>query len=133
MNFLRPLNRTGHVVDVWIGADGYDVDITAVDPRLTLSYTASSGKGRNCVGIYVGSAGSLVLEVPTYQVDGYGVPTVKNVFFVGLQAGTYLPVRASKILASGTVADASASSAGPTGGSGAKTSTAHDLIIYYEV
>jgi len=118
MNFLRPLNHTGLNAYVWSGAVGANTDLTAIDPKKS----TSNSPGRNCVGIYVGSAGNLLVET---RANG----GTKNMYYAGVPAGAFIDGSFSKVLASGNVNDEA------TGGSTgiAKTSTAKDLVVYWEV
>lgn len=122
MSLNRPLNHTGNTAYVWSGAVGKTTDLTAIDPKKA----GRNGPGRRCIGMYIGAGGNLVLEVP--NPDGYA-GTVGNMYFAGLVTGSFLDVSASKVLASGAVKD----SAVDGYASITKTSTARDLVVYWEV
>lgn len=124
--FLRPLNHTGPTAYVWSGAVGSTTDLTKIDPKIDgYKNPGYNQPGRPCVAIYVGSAGNLVLQVAA--PDGYGAQ-VRNVYYAGLPAGYLLEVQCYKILASGNVQDWA-----PGFATSAKTSTAKDLVVYWEV
>jgi hypothetical protein len=118
-NFLRPLNRTGLVEYVWDGYVGNDIDLQLNDPK---KYT-SNAPGRNCIGIYCGSDGYIVAQV---NAGGNTASATKNILISNIKAGTYIPISASKILKSGKVVDVE-------GNSVSHTSTAYNLLVYYEI
>ena len=120
MNFLRSLVRTGLTAYVWDTAVGSDIDVTAIDPKLA----KRTGAGRGAVGLYDGYGGDLVLTVLN---PGGTLPT-KNIFLKGIPAGTYLNIAFTKILASGSVVDEA-----PSGATTTKDSTAHGLVIHWEL
>jgi hypothetical protein len=120
MSFINALSHAGNTAYVWSGSVGSNIDVTSIDPKKT----TSNRPGRRCIGIYVGSAGNLVVETP--NCDGYAGST-GHMYYAGLPAGTFLDVVATKVLASGLVKDSA------TGTLSAKTSTAKDLVIYWGV
>lgn len=122
MHFLRPLNLTGPTAYVWSGAVGNTTDLTTIDP----GRNSSNSPGRRAIGIYVGAAGNLLVEA--YTTDGYS-GTVGNMYYAGVPAGTVIHGCFSKVLSSGLVKDSATSATTPV----AKTSTAKDLVIVWEV
>jgi hypothetical protein len=122
MSFINAQSHLGNLAYIWSGAVGNTTDTTLIDPKRA----GRNVPGRGAIGVYVGSVGNLVLEVP--NPDGYA-GSVGNMYFAGLVAGQYLDIKFTKVLASGNVKDSA------PGGviSNAKTSTAKDLVIFWGV